>query len=410
MLADRVAATIARPEIDASRADPVTLEEFGALLGRNNGYTAKTRAGVSMSVNRALGLSAWYSGVLHVSTTIAGLPIHRYRNANGSREQRSDPSWMRQPDNELPWYALVEFWMMSLLHAGNAFTWKVRNQAGQVVGLREIHPEIVTTGLAPDGSKRFMVGDDDYLWTTRDILHIPGLTYNGRFGLNPIRYAADSLGSAVATDEYAARFFSNNTNLGGIISVQEAMTRDEAIALKEQWEAFHQGIINAHRTGVLSKGARYDRVTLNAEDTQLIQSRQYGVLEVARWLRLPPHKLYELTRSTNNNIEHQSIEAVQDCYQPWCERIEAHVNADRDLTVPGTYIEFTLEGRLRGDTASEYAALTQAGGRPWMTLNEIRARKNLPWVPGGDDVLNPLNMAAAGRDQSTQDTAGGPAA
>lgn len=404
MLADRVARRAAQTS-DVMRGDPVTMEEFGYLMANTqSGYTAKTRAGVSMSARRAMGLSAWYSGVLHISTVIAGLPVHRYRDTGDSRERRSDPSWMRQPDLELPWYALVEFWMMSLLHSGNAFAFKLRNPVGQVIGLREIHPDVVTTGLAPDGSKRFLVGDDyDTQWTTRDILHIPGLTYNGRFGLNPIRYNADVLGSVAATDEYGARFFANNTNLGGIISVEHAMTNDEAKTLKAQWEEFHQGIVNAHRTGVLSKGAKYERVTLNAADSQLIETRQYGVLEVSRLLRLPPHKLYELSRATFSNIEHQSIETVQDCYQLWCERIEAHVNADRDLTVPGTYIEFTLEGRLRGDTASEYAALAQATGRPWMSMNEARTRKNLPRVDGGDEIVVPLNMAPLGGAPAPQD-------
>ena len=210
--------------------------------------------------------------------------------------------------------------------------------------------------------------------------------------MNPIRCSADALGAVAATDEYAARFFTNNTNLGGIVSVEHAMTRDEAIALKAEWEDFHQGILNAHRTGVLSKGARYDRVTLNAEDSQLIEARQYGVAEIARLLRLPPHKLYELSRATFSNIEHQSIEAITDGIQPWAERIAAHINFDRDLTPPNMYHEFALEGRLRGDTKSRYEAHTKAVGGPWKTVNESRREENLAPVEGGDVVLRPLAM------------------
>lgn len=394
MLADRVAARADRSSLGVqASADPVSIDEFDRILAMSNGSSAVSKSGTIVGPRRALGISAWYSGVLHISTVLAGLPFHRYRGGRGSdRERIPSPLWSVKPDVEQPWYGLVEFWMMSLHHKGNAFAFKLRNTANQVVGLREIHPDRVTTGQAPDGTKRFMIDRDEHLWTTRDVLHIPGLTYDGRFGINPIHYSADVLGAVAATDDYAGRFFSNNTNLGGIISVQEAMTPTQAQELQVQWEAFHQGILNAHRTGVLSKGARYDRVTLNAEDTQLIAARQYGVTEIARLLRLPPHKLYELTRSTNNNIEHQSIEAVQDCYQPWAERIEAHVNFDVDLTPNGTFHEFNLDGRLRGDTASRYEAQTKAVGGPWKTVNESRKEERLMPVEGGDVVLRPLAM------------------
>lgn len=395
MLADRVADRLAR-----NSADPVSVEEFGYLLGESGGQV-KTKAGTTMSPSRALGIAAWYSGVRHIAEVMAGLPVHRYRRLPGdSRERRAKPVWMLRPDVEQPWYGLVEFWLMSLLHRGNAFAWKVRNQADQVVGLRELHPDRVTVGgPAPDGSKRFMIDRDERLWTSRDVLHVPGLAYDGRVGMNPIRCSADALGTVGATDEHAARFFSNNTNLGGVISVEHAMTPDEAQVLKAEWEDFHRGILNAHRTGVLSKGASYERVTLNAEDAQLIQARQYGVTEIARLLRLPPHKLYELSRATFSNIEHQSIESVTDGIQPWAERIEAHINFDPDLTPPATYIEFGLEGRLRGDTKSRYEAQARAVGGPWKTVNEARREDNLPAVEGGDVVLQPLAMGDTESDR-----------
>ena len=385
------------------RSDPVSMEEFGYLLGASNGMQAKSRSGVTVSARRALGLSAWYSGVLHISTVIAGLPFHRYRSLVDDQERVAKPIWAERPDKEQPWYGLIEYWLMSFLHCGNAYAFKLRNEAGQVVGLRELHPNRVTPGQAPDGTKRFVVDRNERLWTTREILHIPGLTYDGRVGINPIHYNADVLGSVAAADEYAARFYSNNTNLGGIISVEHAMTTEEARDLQAEWEDFHQGILQAHRTGVLSKGARYDRVTLDAEDAQIIQARQYGIYEIARLLRMPPHKLYELTRSTNNNIEHQSIEAVQDCYQPWCERIEAHVNFDRDLTPEGYFHEFNLEGRLRGDTETRYAAISGAVGGPWMTPDEgRRLGARLGPVPGGNRILRPLAMTT----ETTAETGG----
>lgn len=397
-LLDRIAVASAPERMPAKKAsrmvasaDPVTLEEFSRLLGAGT----PASSGVTVGPRRALGISAWYSGVLHISTVMAGLPFHRYRTVAGDdRERVPAPQWADNPDIEQPWFGLVEFWMMSLLHKGNAYAFKIRNNANQVIGLRELHPDRITAGQAPDGTKRFVVDRDERVWTTRDILHIPGLTYDGRFGINPIHYQADTLGGVAATDDYAARFFANSANLGGIISLPQELKPEETARLRVEWDQFHQGLLNAHKTGVLSAGATYSQVTLNADDAQLIESRQYGVLEISRLLRLPPHKLYELSRATFSNIEHQSIEVVQDCYQPWAERIEAHVNRDRDLTPTGTFHEFNLEGRLRGDTTARYEAQSKAVGGPWKAVNEARKEERLSPIDGGDVVLRPLNSTS----------------
>lgn len=380
----------------SSRGDPVTLEEFGYLLGQANGTSVTTKAGVTVSAKRALGITAWYSGVRYIAEVCASLPVHTYQDRNGVRSQRADPPWLRQPDVEQPWFGWVEFAVMAMLHKGNSFSFKLRNAVGQVVGLREIHPDRVTTGIAPDSTKRFVVDRDERVWTTRDILHIPGLSWDGRFGLNPIQYAADALGAVAAADDYAQRFFANGTHMGGVISVGGEMTKEQRVRTREEWDEFHRGLLNAHRTGVLSRGSTYQRLALNAEDAQLIESRQYGVTEVSRLLRLPPHKLYELSRSTFSNIEHQSIEAITDGIQPWIERLEAHINFDPDLTPADNFIEWSLEGRLRGDTASRYAAWASAVGGPWAAVNEARRKENLPPVDGGDVVLAPLNMGKVG--------------
>lgn len=389
------------------RADPVSMEEFGYLLGRGTGTVAASRSGVQVTPNRALGVTAWYSGVRFLSEGVAFLPVHTYRKSGlgdtAKKERRADPVWLSRPDVEMPWQGLVEHWMMSLLHRGNGYAFKIRDGLGQVVGLRELHPDRVRPVVAPDNAKRFVIdGDTERLWTTRDILHIPGLAYNGRVGLNPIQVHAESLGGIVAADEYAHRWFGQGTHVGGVITVAETLTETQATELKAQWDRFHQGLREAHQTGVLGNGAVYNRVSLSAQDAQLLESRQFGVAEVSRMLRIPPHKLYDLSRSTNNNIEHQSIEAVTDGLQPWVERIEAWVNFDEDLMAAGNFVEFEMEGRLRGDTATRYDAYAKAVGRPWLRGNEVRRLENLPPLPELEDVLSPLNMGQA--DQGRQAT------
>jgi HK97 family phage portal protein len=278
-------------------------------------------------------------------------------------------------------------------HTGCAVGHQAPDRLGQVVGLREIHPDRVTVGQAPDGTKRFLVDRIERQFTTREILHVPGLAYDGRVGLNPIATLANSLGGVAATDDYAQRFFAAGTHVGGIISVPQELSKDAAMKLRTEWDTFHEGLVNAHKTGVLSKGATYNRLALNADDAQLIESRNFGVTEIARALRIPPHKLYDLTRATFSNIEHQSIEAVVDSVRPWVERFEAWINADPDLLPDGNFVEFQLEGLLRGDSAARAAFYTSMIQNGAMSPKRAAELENLPAPDELGYWLRPLNMA-----------------
>lgn len=401
-LADRVTALMVRPaEAEVVRADPVTLEEFGYLLGRGRGNSISTKAGTVVGPQRVLGITAWYSGVRYLSEAVAGLPWdHFMRLGADERERRAPQAWLASPDVEQTWYGFVEFAMMSLLHRGNSYSFKLRNGAGQVVGLRELRPDRVTAGQAPDGTKRFLVDQIERPFTAREVLHIPGLCYDGRVGLNPIAANAEALGAVAATDDYAARFFGSGTHLGGVISVPQELDDTQARDLRAVWDRFHQGLQNAHQTGVLSKGATYTPLALNAKDTQLIASRQWGVLEVARVLRIPPHKLYELSRATFSNIEHQAIEAVVDSVRPWVQRIEAAINADPDLVLPGHFVEANLEGLLRGDSAARASFYTSGINGGWLSPGKAARKENLPAPPELDYYLRPLNMEVVREGQN----------
>jgi HK97 family phage portal protein len=411
-LLDRIAATTAPKDRELQRADPVTMEEFGYLLGQGNANSTRTKAGTTVSAKRALGITAWYSGARYLSESVAGLPWHHFMRLPGDeRQRRAAFPWMEQPDAEQTWFGFVEHSVMSMIHKGNGFAFKLRNAADQVVGLREIHPERVTSGIGPDNRKYFLVDRDPTVYTSREILHIPGLAYGGRFGMNPIATFGDALGAVAAADDYAQRFYAGGTHLGGVISVPQELNNTQAAALRDEWDTFHQGLVNAHKTGVLSKGATYQRISLSAADSQLLESRQYGVLEVSRMLRIPPHKLYELTRATFSNIEHQAIEAVTDSVKPWVVRIEEAINADRDLVPAGHYVEASLEGMLRGDSAARASFYNQGITGGWLTPGMAARMENQPSPPELEYYLRPLNYAVVGDEAAVIDpTAPGGAA
>lgn len=385
-----------RAERDAMRSDPVTMEEFGYLLGQSGGNSFRTKAGVSVGPRGALGISAWWRGVRYLTETIAGLPVHTYRDDAAGRSRRADPLWMQRPDLETPWYALVEHWMMSELHKGNAYSYKLRDPLGRVTGLRPIHPDRVVPGMASDGTKVFQLDRrTDVAFTTREILHIPGLSYDGVCGLNPIQAHAETLGLVKAADEYASRHFGQGSHLRAYLSLPQKLSTTEADGLKARWERFHSGMANASEFGVLGNGAEYKTVSLDPQQTQLLQTREFNVTEIARILGVVPHKLYDLTNATYTNIEHQAIEAVTDGIVSWVTRIEAFVNFDQDLMRAGNFVEFAIEGLLRGDTQTRFEAYSKSVGRPWMSGNEARRLENLPPVAGLDEVLSPLNMTPA---------------
>ena len=403
-LLDRIAETH-----EASRAvDPVSLEEFGYLLGRSNGLASPTKSGVTVGVDRALGITGWFSGVRYISETLASLPIHTFRRVGGdARSRRSDPSWMTQPDVERPWFSLVEHWAMSLLHRGNAYSFKMRDGLGVVRGLRPIHPDRVKVGQASDGTKVFEVREaneagDTLPYTTYEVLHIPGLSYNGVQGLDPIRVHAQTLGLLAAQDEYAQRHFGTGNHLNGYISFPGQLDPTRADELKAEWRDLHSGLANAHDFGILGDGATYETIGLNPEQTQLLESRKFGVTELSRMLRLPPHKLYDLERATFSNIEHQSIETVTDSIRPWAVRFESWLNFDPHLLPSRNYVEFSLEGLMRGDAKAraEFYGLGIRDG--WMNRNEPRRLENLPEQPGLNRFLVPQNMAVQNDDGTVQ--------
>ncbi len=393
-LVDRIAA---RQSTEVERSDPVTMEEFGYLLGQTTGNATKTKAGVTMGPRQALGITAWYSGVRYIAETMAGLPCPVYRDGPAGRVERALPPWRQKPDVESTWFSLVEFWLMSLIHKGNAYSFKVRNPvSGQVTGLRMVHPDRVRVGQAA-GLKVFEIDHrSDVAYTTREILHIPGLSYDGVVGLNPLQYHANALGTIAASEEFAGRSFGQGTMDKAYLSVPQALDKGEAEALAAVWQAQHAGLVNAGKLAVIGGGGEYKTIGLDPVSTQLLESRKYGVSEVSRLLRLPPHKLYDLERATFSNIEQQAIEAVVDGIRPWATRIEAWVNDDPDLMPPGNFVEFNLEGLLRGDLKSRMEAYAAGVSAGIYMPSEPRRKENLPYIEGSDVLLRPLNMEAYG--------------
>ncbi len=384
-------------------ADPVTMEEFGKLLGEASGHQVRSNSGVTVSPDRALGVSAWYRGARWLSETVASLPFRTYRRQGlAGRSRRANPQWA--DNRNVVMFSILEFLMMSLIHRGNAFFWKVRNPGGQVVSLQPLHPDDVKFGVAR-GVKVYEIisGNDRIPASEFEVFHVPNLSMNGWFGMDPIRTFANSMGSVIATDEFGQRYFENSASLGAYISMPGALDPDRADELLAEWTRLHRGVGKAHGFGVIGDGATYHQVTVDAEQVQLLESRKFGVTEVARMLGVVPHKLYDLERSTFSNIEHQAIEAITDSIRPYVVRIEAFLKADPHLLIDRNFVELELDGLLRGDIKARYEAYSLAIGGPWLEGNAARRLENYEERPELDVILRPLNMGVAGEEPDTTD-------
>ena len=370
-------------------AVPLTTQGLAALLDG-----APNSTGVTVNEKTALQHIAVYRCVELIAGTCAALPMKAYRN--GTRERVNAPV-LDDPHPELTRFELWEQGFACLLLWGNAYFLKVRDGAGVVRQLWPIEPWRVKVELvAPDGGnpggKVFVVTEKGRRepFTSYEILHIPGLGYNGKEGLSRIQMAAQGIGVGLAADEYAAKFFGSGQLLSGILTSDKALTQDSAERLKAGWKAKMQGLSRAHDIAVLDNGTTFQPVSIPAKDAQLLETRQYSTTEIARLFGLPPHAIGDVEKSTSwgSGIEQQTIGMVQFTLQPsYLSRVEQRLTKH---VLPGNhYAKIVVEGLLRGDSKSRAEFYTAMRAIKAMNANEVREREDMEPYEGGDVYENP---------------------
>ncbi|MEJ7763875.1 MAG: phage portal protein [Acidimicrobiales bacterium] len=396
-------ATLENPSI------PLTAKNYTDWFG-----APPVHAGVTVNEQTAMGLIAVYRCVELIAGTCAALPLKAYRS--GTRERASAPV-LDDPHPDLTAFEVWETGFASLLLWGNAYFRKVRDGTRRVRYLWPIHPSAVKVDLIEPsagnlGGKVFAVTERDgerRPHTSFDILHIPGLGYDGRVGLSRIQVARNALGVGIAAEEYAGRFFGSGTHMSGIVTAETNVTQEQSEAIKQRWREKVSGLSKAHEVAVLGGGAKFQPISIPAKDAELLASRQYTTTEVARLFGLPPHAIGDVEKSTSwgTGIEQQKIGMVQFTLQPsYLTRVEQRVTKEVLLN-PDVYAEYTIEGLLRGDAAARasfYEAMVRIRA---MNPNEVRARENLEPYDGGDEFINPaIEQAPEPADDSDDDPGG----
>lgn len=395
-----------------------------------SGYTffvGGTTSGKTVTERSAMQMTAVYSCVRILAEAVAGLPLHVYRhNDQGGTEKAIDhPLYLLlhdEPNPEMSSFVFRETLMTHLLLWGNAYAQIIRNGKGEVIALYPLMPNKMSVDRDANGQLYYTyTRSTDEAPTMQgmtvtlkpsDVLHIPGLGFDGLVGYSPIAMAKNAIGMAIACEEYGAKFFANGAAPGGVL--EHPGTIKDPQRVRDSWQSTFGGSGNANKIAVLEEGMKYTPIAISPEQAQFLETRKFQINEIARIFRVPPHMVGDLEKSSFSNIEQQSLEFVKYTLDPWVVRWEQSIMRSllSDSEKKEYFVKFNLEGLLRGDYVSRMNGYAIGRQNGWMSANDIRELENLDRIPaeeGGDLYLingNMLPLKDAGAFADTPTDAG----
>ena len=379
-------------------------------------FLGGTASGKYVTERSAMQMTAVYCCVRILSEAVASLPLqfYRYTDDGGKEKAVEHPLYFLlhdEPNPEMTSFIFRETLMTHLLLWGNAYSQIIRNGKGEVVALYPLMPDRMKVDRDEHGRLYYEYtvydtddvdgrkGTDKVGRTVRlqphDVLHIPGLGFDGLVGYSPIAMAKNAIGLAIATEEYGSKFFANGAAPSGVL--EHPGTIKDPSKVRESWQATFGGSGNANKIAVLEEGMKYTPISISPEQAQFLETRKFQIDEIARIFRVPPHMIGDLEKSSFNNIEQQSLEFVKYTLDPWVSRWEQAMV--RALLTPDEkkryFFKFNVDGLLRGDYQSRMNGYATARQNGWMSANDIRELENLDRIPaeqGGDLYLINGNM------------------
>lgn len=383
--------SLENPKVSLTDADSIN-----AFIGE----AYKSFSGANVTPNTALSISALYRGIALLSGQIASLPLGVYRRDNdGNRfvaDEHPAHNLLHTAPNHLYTSFIFRETMMVhlLLLDGNFYAYIERGKDYRPSKLWMLDPKQVRPILTDGQMFYFVTGFAEPI-PARDMIHVPGLGFDGIKGLTPLKVAAQSIGYGITLQEFSQRFFSNGANVGHVIEHPNVMKKDQFDMFRESWDRAYEGVQKSHKTAILQGGAKLTKVGVAPEEAQFIESRKLSITDIARIIGVPPHKIYDLERSTFSNIEHQALEFVQDSIIPWIVRIEQEFNRKlfTNAEMSFYYCKHNVNGLLRGDvkTRSEYyQKMIQTGV---MKPDEARALEDMNKEGGlASELFYPMNF------------------
>ena len=373
-------------------------------------FMGGTTSGKAVTERSAMQMTAVYSCVRILSEAVAGLPLHLYKYTDsGGKAMALDHSLYRllhdEPNPEMSSFVFRETLMTHLLLWGNAYAQIIRNGKNEIVALYPLMPNKMSVDRDENGRLYYTYyrGSDEAIKNKEfavtlqpsDVLHIPGLGFDGLVGYSPIAMAKNAIGMAIACEEYGAKFFANGAAPGGVL--EHPGTIKDPQRVRESWQSTFGGSGNANKIAVLEEGMKYTPIGISPEQAQFLETRKFQINEIARIFRVPPHMVGDLEKSSFSNIEQQSLEFVKYTLDPWVIRWEQSIQRSllNSEEKKKYFAKFNVEGLLRGDYQSRMNGYAIGRQNGWMSANDIRELENLDRIPaedGGDLYLINGNM------------------
>lgn len=366
----------------------------GSQASGEEKYT--TDAGTSVTDEKAMQLSAVWSCVRLISETVGSLPLAVYERTAEGREATEDHylhELLRVSPNAL--MTPLEFreaLTMQLALWGNGYAEIKRDQNGKPFSLVPLHPSRVTPKReAGTVTYHYNHGKGEHIFAKESILHLKGFGVEGIIGLSPLSYAREAMGITAAADRHAARSFTNGSRPSGVLTVDRILTPDQREKLRGIYEN-----LDTNSLWVLEGGTAYQQLTIPPDDLQMLETRQFQVSDIARFFRVPSHMINDHSKDTSwgSGIEQQNIGFLTYTLRPYLTRWETAIGSallsrtDRKKY----FVEHTVEGLLRADSAARASFYSQMAQNGIMTRNEIRKKENLPPVDGGDELTVQVNL------------------
>ena len=366
----------------------------------------RTTSGKPVNERTAMQTTAVYACVRILAEAVASLPLHvyEYQDDGGKKLVHDHPLYYLlhdEPNPEMTSFVFRETLMSHLLIWGNAYAQIIRDGAGRVLGLYPLLPDKMEVQRDDKGNIYYVYSrnsDENPTFKeygniklkAEDVLHIPGLGFDGLIGYSPIAMAKNAVGMTLACEEYGASFFANGANPGGVLE-HPGVLKDPS-KVRESWNSVYRGVSNAHKIAVLEEGMKYQQIGIPPEEAQFLETRKFQINEIARLYRIPPHMVGDLDKSSFSNIEQQSLEFVKYTLDPWVIRWEQSLQ--RSLLLPGEkgkyFIKLNVDGLLRGDYQSRMNGYAVGRQNGWFSANDIREMENMNPIPdeeGGNRYL-----------------------
>ena len=377
--------------------------DFSYLFGR-------TTSGKNVNEMTALQTTAVYACVRILAEAIASLPIHVYKHTDEGKEQDVNHQLYYllhdEPNPDMTSFVFRETLMSHLLIWGNAYAQIIRDGRGQVLALYPLLPDRMTVKRDDKGELYYVYqrSEEDnpnfkdkgnIILKKSEVLHVPGLGFDGLIGYSPIAMKKNAVGMTLATEEYGASFFANGANPGGVLE-HPGILKDPS-KVRESWNQVYQGTNNSHKVAVLEEGMSYKTIGIPPNEAQFLETRKFQINEIARLYRIPPHMVGDLEKSSFSNIEQQSLEFVKYTLDPWVVRFEQAFQ--KALLLPDEkktyFIKFNVDSLLRGDYQSRMNGYAIGRQNGWLSTNDIRRLEDmnpLSKEEGGDLYLVNGNM------------------